>query len=61
MQVDDFDVPASSDEELDDVDLGSSGEDGQGLDKSALFGSASTSLVCLHQAQFVCAISQVAS
>ena len=41
VQVDDYDVPASSEEEADDLDLGSSGDDGEGLDEdSALFGSA---------------------
>jgi len=41
VQVDDFDVPVSSEDELDDLDLGSSGNDGEGIDEdSAIFGSA---------------------
>jgi len=44
VQVDDFDIPASSEDELDDLDLGSSGNDGEGIDEdSAVFGSAGVS------------------
>ena len=43
-QVDDYDIPASSEDELDDLDLGSSGNDGEGIDEdSAIFGSAGMS------------------
>ena len=52
MQVDDFDVPASSDEDLDDLDLGSSSHDDEGIDEdAAFFGSAGTVLACLCECQ----------
>ena len=45
-------MPASSEEDVDDVDLGSSGDDGNGLDEdSALFGSAGQTPACLPEAQ----------